>query len=139
MKQVLFTIIGSLMLVTGVVASGNLSEKKSASITIVKKAVASCNFATVRGHRKGSGTSLTWSMDGVGAVKFKVARTYDFDPYDPYAVWEEVATLDADNSRSYKVDDTNVFPGTINYRIVALMSDGTSVTSPLTAIRITKR
>ena len=139
MKQIVFTVIGSFVLFTATTAGGNVSSKTSAKAAVKATVAPQSNFAFVRGHRKGKGTSLAWGMDGAGASKFYVSRSYDFDPYDPYAVWEDVTVMDANNSRSYKVDDENVFPGTIHYRIVAVMTDGSSVTAPLTSIRIIKR
>ncbi|MBI2731390.1 MAG: hypothetical protein HYX40_11690 [Sphingobacteriales bacterium] len=138
MKRILFTAIGSLMLYSVSNASGNTTQK-SPSLIVIKPAAMQCNFAFLRGHRKGNGTSLTWGMDGAGAVKFLVSRSYDFDPYDPYAVWEDAGTVNADNSRSYKLDDNNVFPGTIHYKIVAVLSDGSSVCSQITSVRINKK
>jgi hypothetical protein len=138
MKQVLFTVFGSIMLYTGTIASGTSSATSSANV-IVKPVAPSCNFAFVRGHRKGPGTSLAWGMDGKGATKFYVSKTYDFDPYDPYAVWEDVSVVNGNESRMYTVDDKNVFPGLIHYRIVAVMADGSSVSSEIKSIRITKK
>lgn len=138
MKQVLFTIIGAFLLFTGTTATGTHVNKKITAI--VKPVVAgSCNFTILRGHRKGNGTSITWSVDGVGITKFNVFRTYDFDPTDPYAVWETVSTIGADNSRAYKLDDNSVFPGTIHYKIVAIMSDGSNATSDFITVRIMKK
>ena len=138
MKRILFTVIGSFLLYSGTTASGTASGK-SLVLVIAKPAASQCNFAFLRGHRKGNGASVTWGVDGTGVTKFNVARTYDFDPYDPYAVWEDAGTVPADNSRSYKLDDNSVFPGTIHYKIVAVMNDGTTVCSDLIEVRINKK
>ena len=138
MKRILFTVIGSFLLYSGSTASGTASGKSSASV-IVKPATSQCSFAFLRGHRKGNGASITWGVDGTGVTKFMVSRTYEFDPYDPYAVWEDVSSVTADNSRSYKLDDNSVFPGTIHYKIVAVMNDGTTVCSDLIEVRINKK
>lgn len=138
MKQVLFTVIGSFLLVTGSSASGTHSEK-AAAVVVKPAVIGQCNFTSIRGHRKGNGTSLTWSVDGTAVYKFVVMRSYDFDPYDPYAQWDEVGTVMADNSRSYKNDDANVLGGNIHYRIRAIMNDGSSMDSDITTIRVSKR
>jgi hypothetical protein len=138
MKQVLLTVIGSFMLYAGTMASGSPSAVSSAAV-IIKPAALQCNFAFVRGHRQGNGTALAWGMDGAGAAKFYVSRTYDFDPYDPYAVWEDVTVMNANNSRMYTVSDKSVFPGMIHYRIVAVMTDGSSVSSEIKSIRLNKK
>lgn len=138
MKRIFCSVFGFFMVITVTNASGNTPEKSSATV-IIQPSVSSCNFTTLRGHRKGSGASITWSIDGTGVNKFKVSRTYDFDPYDPYAVWEDAGTVMADNSRSYKMDDDGVFPGIIHYKITAVLEDGSTVCSDLIEVTITKK
>ncbi|MGE5107633.1 MAG: hypothetical protein ACM3H8_08815 [Sphingobacteriales bacterium] len=138
MKRILFTVLGSILLYSGSIASGNAS-KKSSALAVLKPATAQCNFAFFRGHRQGSGAALQWGMDAPGATKFVVSRTYDFDPYDPYAVWEEVSVVNGDNSRMYSISDKTVFPGIIHYKVEAVMADGTTVCSDLKEIRIIKK
>lgn len=95
-------------------------------------------FDFVRSHRQGKGASISWAFSTGGASSFALQRTYE-DPTDPYAVWEPVCTMQSNNSRSYKFNDENVFPGIINYRVVALLSDGTTTTSDITSVRIVSR
>jgi hypothetical protein len=139
MKQSLFTVIGSLFLFAGIQTS-RATLLPPTTHSIIKPAVMStCNFAFLRGHRKGAGTSLQWGMDGAGAAKFIISRTYEFDPYDPYAVWEDAGSITADDSRMYTFDDNAVYPGTITYKITAIMTDGSKLCSDFKQIQINKK
>ncbi|HET9057697.1 MAG TPA: hypothetical protein VFN30_12705 [Chitinophagaceae bacterium] len=138
MKRMLFTLFSFLLLRTTIVASGGIPPKFSTA-TLSKSISAQCNFSFVRGHRHGSGTALQWGMDGDCAVKFYVLRSYDYDPYDPYAIWENVSEVTANNSRMYGTSDKSVFPGLIHYQIIAIMNDGSSVSSDIKSIRIVKK
>ena len=92
-------------------------------------------FDFVRSHRQGRGATITWSFSSGGATSFALQRTYE-DPSDPYSVWEPVCSMANNSSRSYKHTDENVYPGYVNYRVVALMSDGSTTTSDVTSVRI---
>src|SRR6266498_10306 len=102
-------------------------------INSIKKSANGFDF--IRSHRQGRGATITWAFSTPGATAFALQRTYE-DPNDPYSVWEAVTSIPSNNSRSYKHTDENCFPGTINYRVVALMSDGTTTMSDITSIRI---
>jgi len=84
------------------------------------KAKQNQSFAFFRTHRQGRGITATWGMISTsGITDFSIQRTYE-DPNDIYSNWIEVCTMSCNNSRSFKVTDTNVLPGTISYRIVAM-------------------
>jgi len=98
--------------------------------------VLSTTFDFVRTHRQGKGISVAWGVTSSnGVVKFAVKKTYE-DPSDPYAYWEEAATTSCNGSKSYKVKDENVFPGYINYRVVAEMADGSTVESAVKTVHV---
>jgi hypothetical protein len=92
-------------------------------------------FDFVRSHRQGKGATISWAYSSGDVTNFAVQRTYE-DPTDPYAVWEPVCSMACNSSRSYKHTDENVYPGYINYRVVALMNDGTTTMSDITTVRI---
>jgi len=94
-------------------------------------------FDFVRSHRQGKGATITWAYSAGDASCFALQRTYE-DPTDPYAVWEPVCTMACNNSRSYKHTDENVFPGNINYRVIAQMNDGNTTMSDVTTVRIVR-
>jgi hypothetical protein len=96
-------------------------------------------FGSFRTHKQGKGITASWTLvapDGVAG--FTVQRTYE-DPTDAYAFWENVGSVAFNNTRSFTYTDSNVFPGTISYRIVALMTDGTTSTSDVVQERIVSR
>jgi hypothetical protein len=94
------------------------------------------DFAFLRTHRQGKGVAATWGLTASeGVTGFLVQRTYE-DATDPYAMWEDLASIPYNDSRSFKYTDPSVFPGFIHYRIVALLADGTSVTSEISDVRI---
>ena len=93
-------------------------------------------FAFLRTHRQAKGITLTWGVvTGNDVIGFTVQRT-DQDPTDPYSFWEDIYSTSGDNSRSYKYTDNTVFPGVINYRVVATLADGSSIVSEISAVRI---
>jgi hypothetical protein len=96
-------------------------------------------FSFLRTHRQGKGITATWGVNSTEEVlDFIVQRTYD-DPTDTYAYWENVATVAASSSRSFTYTDKEVFPGTIYYRVVALLTDGSTVESGISGVRIVSR
>ena len=102
----------------------------------VSEAKLNPTFSFVRAHRQGKGIVATWAISSnEGVLGFSVQKTYE-DPTDPYAFWEDLCSVPCNPVRSYKNNDTNVFPGYVNYRVVALMSNGSSVVSETVTVRI---
>jgi hypothetical protein len=96
-------------------------------------------FAFLRTHRQAKGVTTTWGMASYeGIACFTIQRTYE-DPTDPYAFWEDLSVMPCNARRSYSYNDNLVFPGMINYRVVANMTDGSSVTSDVSTVRIVSR
>jgi hypothetical protein len=97
---------------------------------------ASDGFSFVRTHRQGKGgVEVCWAFNSSNASGFAVQRTNE-DPSDPYAVWFDVSSLSCNSSRSYKCNDANPFPGLINYRVIAIMNDGSTITSEISTVKI---
>ncbi|GAA4745173.1 hypothetical protein [Flavisolibacter ginsenosidimutans] len=93
-------------------------------------------FGSFRTHRQGKGITAVWNLASAdGVVGFSVQRTYE-DPTDPYAYWEDAGSVPFNSTRSFTFTDSEVFPGTISYRIVALMTDGTTSVSDVSQVRI---
>jgi hypothetical protein len=102
----------------------------------VTKAALNPSFTFIRAHRQGKGISATWGISSTeGVLGFTVQKTYE-DPTDPYAFWEDLCNMACEPVRSYKHTDNSVFPGYINYRVVAQMSNGSSVVSETVTVRI---
>jgi hypothetical protein len=98
----------------------------------------STDFAFFRTHRQGKGITSTWGVtSSAGVVGFSVKKTYE-DPNDQYSQWEEVSASGCNGSRSYKCTDMNVSPGFINYRVVALLADGTTIESAVSTVHIVR-
>lgn len=96
-------------------------------------------FSYLRTHRQGKGISATWAMTSTeGVTDFNIQKTYE-DPNDPYAFWEDMDIVPCDFSRSFKYNDNNVFPGTVNYRVVAHLNNGAAVVSEISVVKIMKR
>lgn len=96
-------------------------------------------FSFLRTHRQAKGVTATWGMTSAEEVlDFAIQRTYE-DPSDPYAYWENLATIPSSSMRSFTYTDKEVFPGTIYYRIVALLTDGSRVQSEISSVRIISR
>jgi hypothetical protein len=92
-------------------------------------------FNFIRTHRQGKGAVVTWAFSSTNASGFAVQRTNE-DPNDPYSVWVDVSSVGCNGSRSYKCCDENPFPGLINYRVIALMNDGNTITSSISTVKI---
>lgn len=110
----------------------------SGSETTVKQAPPPA-FAFLRGHRQAKSAVITWGMSSNSSIyNFDVECTYE-DPSDPYSNWEIRGTLNNTNERSFKFTDNDVLGGTMHYRIVANMDDGSHVYSDCHAIKIMAR
>jgi len=93
-------------------------------------------FTSLRSHRKGKGAEVSWSFSSSSGVSgFVVERTNE-DPSDPYSVWITVGSQGCDGSRSYKCCDESPFPGYINYRVTAVLNNGTTIQSGVSVVHI---
>lgn len=109
------------------------APEKKASTKNVNKTVD--GFSFVRTHRQGRGADVSWSFISSNVSGFTVQRTNE-DPNDPYSVWIDVSSVGYNSSRSYKTLDENPFPGFINYRVIAVMSDGSTEMSQVSTVHI---
>jgi hypothetical protein len=89
--------------------------------TQIVKTTLNESFSFFRTHRQGkAGITATWGLfSNTGVTEFVLQRTYE-DPSDPYAIWDEVCTVECNNNRSFKATDSNVVPGFISYRVIAM-------------------
>ena len=108
----------------------------SASVTPVKKLsfVAETKsftpaFSFVRGHKQGRNHTITWGMtSNAGIDHFTIECTYE-DPNDPYSVWQSIGATPCTNSPIFKFIDFPFLPGTLTYRIIAVMNNNSTITS----------
>ena len=139
MKTTFFLLPAALLVVCSSWISPSVSKEapeKAAQEQVTNQTTA---FAFFRTHRQGKGITATWAMTSAsGVTGFAIQRTYE-DPNDPYAFWEDLGSLACTSNRSFSYSDDLVFPGIINYRVVAVMADGTSVASEVSSVRIVSR
>jgi hypothetical protein len=131
MKKITILTISALVFFS--IAATPAPEKET---TVKNVTNASDGFSSLRTHRKGAGAEITWSFTSTSGVSgFIVERTNE-DPNDPYSVWVTVGSQACDASRSYKCCDVSPFPGYINYRVTAVMNNGTTITSGVSVVHI---
>jgi hypothetical protein len=138
MKTSLFLL--TTVLVAAFTSPFRITETQAAGTSDAMVAAAKFNsFSFLRTHRQAKGVTATWGMTSADEVlDFTIQRTYE-DPADPYAYWENIATVASTSARSFTYTDKEVFPGTIHYRIVAILTDGSTVQSEISSIRIVSR
>lgn len=116
------------------VSASDVPVSKSAIISPQQATTSSFSF--FRGHRQGKNISLTWGMtSNSDIIQFIIQCTYD-DPTDQYSVWATKGVVSNNNSHSFKFKDTDVLPGTMHYRIIALSNSAPPVISGIETIRI---
>ena len=133
--RILALAIGAMMLSATSSYAESLIVKPLPSITVTQDP----SFGYLRTHRQAKGITASWNMTGVdGVVCFTVQRTYE-DPTDQYAYWEDLNVMPCTSSRSFSYTDPEVFPGFINYRVAALMDDGSTIYSEISTVRKVSR
>jgi hypothetical protein len=127
-------------LAVSVLSTAFTSEKKPVLTSDQSTITALTNdFAFVRGHRQGKSITLTWGMvSSAGLVGFDIEKTNQ-DPNDPYSVWEDAGSVAGSDARSFKLNDSNVYPGQTHYRITAWYSDSRSSTSEILTVKIVSK
>ena len=119
-------LIGSIILCS---LLSSLAISTNVKTVISEAKTFSPSFSFIRGHKQGRNIAVTWGMtNNSGVNHFIVECTYE-DPTDPYSVWQTIGLLPCTNHPIFKFIDAPVLPGTINYRIVAVMNNNTTITS----------
>jgi hypothetical protein len=134
MKQYIF--IATLLIVCSTTA--NASNEITSPVPIAVHSVKPQNtFTMFRTHRQGRrAITATWEFSSSSTVTgFIVERTYE-DPTDPYAYWETVGSAAFTGVKTYKITETNVFPGFLTYRIIAVLANGSTVVSAISTEHI---
>lgn len=112
-------------------------ESQLKPILSVSETLPPASFSFVRGHKQGRNQAVTWGMnDNSGITHFMVVCTYE-DPYDPYSVWRTVGMIPCTpRTPIFKIIDSPVLPGTLNYRIIAVLDNNSTVTSEMYTVYI---
>lgn len=115
---------------------GTIKPKPPADC-IVKKPAG--NFSFFRTHRQGrSGIAASWGVSSnQGITGFVLQRTYEFP--DEYATWENIFDVGCNNARSYGFVDDTVYPGVINYRVVAMNGSSVAFVSEICCVQVRQR
>jgi hypothetical protein len=77
-------------------------------------------FNLVHAHRQGRAITVFWSTDATpqSVTHFVVEKT-DQVPTDPASVWEQLTTTGNSGGRMFRIQDNNLVPGSLNYRVIA--------------------
>ena len=131
MKTILSVVLTVILLSSSVVASPpyNSNSRTNAALSSITTADI---FGKVFAHRQQNGVSLNWTViNSQDVVSFVIERSWDgvyFDAIDEVAV--------AEGTNRYR--DNDIYPGYLYYRIIAVMNDGTEVSSSIEMVRIVR-
>lgn len=77
-------------------------------------------FNLVHAHRQGRAITVFWSTDATpqSVTHFVVEKT-DQDPADMYSVWTTAGQLSNSGGRMFRIQDQNLTPGLLHYRVIA--------------------
>ena len=98
-------------------------------------AAAPQGFGYFRIHRQAADVSLNWGIeDPSSVICFSIERSFDGNWFFEI---DEVSC--SPGNPTYKYRDTGAFPGYLYYRVVARLSNGTTVNSDVEMIRIVSK
>jgi hypothetical protein len=133
MKAILTTILLTVTIGSSISSPLPIANQEKA-IQISTKSTA-FEFGMIHLHRQQDGVGLQWQVSDNSIVEgFHIERSYDGSNYIPVGDVAGEAT-----PSWYRYLDVPVFPGVINYRIVAVLNDGTEVTSAVQTVRIVSK
>ena len=90
------------------------------------------NFGNVNAHRQHNSAALSWTFNSPDVSGFVIKRSYDG------TMFSTVGTQAVGSGHWTKYCDATVEPGTIFYKIVAVMKDGSQEESPVAEVRIVR-
>ena len=139
MKTKIFLFIGTLTILTASWVNPKPARVNRVDFSEAVKSAPVNGFSFFRTHREGRfGVMSSWGVSSQqGITCFVLQRTYEFP--DDYTTWENLCEMGCNNSRSYDFLDTNVFPGVISYRVVAMNGSIPVFVSPISAEQIRQR
>lgn len=111
------------------------TKTQAAAVTDAMKQTPS--FTSLHTQRQEKGVAIAWKTTlNDRVLDFIIQRTYE-DPAETRAYWENIATITCSPGQTFAYTDKEVFPGTVYYRVTALLVDGRTVQSKLSSIQIT--
>jgi hypothetical protein len=95
----------------------------------------STDFAFFITHSQCKAVTAVWGVTSIADIGcFMVQRTSQ-DPNDLDAFWEDLNYMPSTADRWYRWTDENVPPGSVSYRILAFLYDGTTMSSSVSRVR----
>lgn len=76
---------------------------------------------------------LNWTVTSSNIASYVIQKSYDGEYFDNIDI--EINTV----GKWTRATDKDVFPGYIYYKVIAIMNDGTEVSSAVQVVRIVKR
>ncbi len=90
------------------------------------------SFGAFNIHRQHNSAALSWIYNSADVSNFIIERSYDG------TFFHTVDQVGVSNGHWNKFLDTTVEPGTIYYRITAVLNDGTSEQSAVETVKIVR-
>ena len=90
------------------------------------------NFGSFNVHRQHNSAALSWIFNSTNVSSFIVQRSYDGEYFNT------IGTQTPGGGHWNKYLDTTVEPGTIYYKIIAVMDDGSTEESAIADVRIVR-
>ena len=90
------------------------------------------NFGSLNVHRQHNNAALSWTFNSTDVSGFIIKRSYDG------SMFSTVGQQAASNGHWTKFVDATVEPGTVYYKVVAVMRDGSQEESPVADVRIVR-
>lgn len=119
-------------LLLAVVLTLNASGSTHPQMQSCSKVFSVNNFGNFNVHRQHNSAALSWVFNSPNVSKFLIQRSYDGSNF---------STIDEQGLSSghwNKYLDLTVEPGTIYYRVIAIMDDNTREESPVAEVRIVR-
>ncbi len=105
-------------------------------IPVPAETVNTASFKFIRGHKQGKNITINWGMNNnSGVCDFVVESTYE-DPNDPHSVWGTIEMIPCTNSPIFKSTSYPELPGTLNFRVIAIMNNNSMIISPVYSVDI---
>ena len=122
--------VSAITLTSASYKTGNASQEQSALSSAQVENV----FRSINVHRQErDGISINWTVSTDNINSYIIQRSYDGEYF------EDLNLAITSVGRWNRTHDSEVFPGYIYYRIVAILEDGTESYSPVQVIRIVRR
>ena len=133
-KTILLAVIVCVFTSSWSIPVGTIESKLVTGIKAAK-AKPPAGFKFFRTHRQGRyGVASTWGMiNAQGITGFILQRTYEWP--DEFTFWENIYQTGAGNG-NFGFVDTDVFPGIINYRVLAVNGSAVVCMSDISSVQI---